>query len=133
MNAQISPIELIRQARTRYKQRELAELLEVHVSTLRRWRVDENIPSYRSDSVRQRLLPLMTAAANDDRAFTFIDLFAGIGGIRHAFQEAGGRCVFTSEWNKFAQKTYLENFPTEEGHQFAGDITTVDAADIPDH
>ena len=41
MNAQISPLELIRQARTRYKQRELAALLEVHVSTLRRWRVDE--------------------------------------------------------------------------------------------
>jgi DNA (cytosine-5)-methyltransferase 1 len=42
--------------------------------------------------------------------FTFIDIFAGIGGIRLAFQNVGGKCVFSSEWNPYAQKTYFENF-----------------------
>ena len=61
--------------------------------------------------------------------FKFIDLFAGIGGIRLPFQEAGGECVFTSEWDKFAQKTYLANF----GEVPNGDITKISARDIPDH
>ena len=61
--------------------------------------------------------------------FTFIDLFAGIGGMRLAFESAGGRCVFSSEWDRFCQKTYLANF----GQQPEGDITKVDAASIPDH
>lgn len=42
--------------------------------------------------------------------FKFIDLFAGIGGFRIAMQNVGGKCVYTSEWNKDAQKTYRENF-----------------------
>jgi DNA (cytosine-5)-methyltransferase 1 len=58
---------------------------------------------------------------------TFIDLFAGIGGFRLAFERAGMRCVFTSEWDPYAQKTYRANF----GDQPAGDITRVDAAAIP--
>ena len=61
--------------------------------------------------------------------FSFIDLFAGIGGIRLPFQKLGGHCVFTSEWDKFAQKTYLTNF----GEMPNGDITQIAASDIPDH
>ena len=64
-------------------------------------------------------------------SFTFIDLFAGIGGMRTAFNRAGGYCVFTSEWNKFAQKTYEANF--RDNRPIAGDITGVNEADIPDH
>ena len=63
----------------------------------------------------------------------FIDLFAGIGGIRMGFEELGGHCLFTCEWNSFAQKTYLANFPASESHTLAGDITQVDESDIPDH
>ena len=133
MNAALSPLELLRHARTRYSRREVAEILEIDQSTLRRWEVKEEVPSYRVDSVRQRILPLLTAPANDDHAFTFIDLFAGIGGIRHGFQQQGGRCIFTSEWNPYAQKTYLANFPQEDGHLLVGDITQVDAEDVPDH
>ncbi|MBZ0098522.1 MAG: DNA (cytosine-5-)-methyltransferase [Taibaiella sp.] len=59
----------------------------------------------------------------------FIDLFAGIGGIRLAFEQAGGVCVFSSEWDKFAQKTYTANF----GEIPAGDITKIDAKSIPHH
>lgn len=59
----------------------------------------------------------------------FIDLFAGIGGIRMAFQQLGANCVFTSEWDKFAQKTYEANF----GEVPHGDITQIDVKEIPDH
>lgn len=64
-----------------------------------------------------------------DPKFTFIDLFAGIGGFRLAFQELGGKCVFSSEWNYFAQKTYEANF----GEVPFGDITKIDEKEIPDH
>ena len=61
--------------------------------------------------------------------FTMIDLFAGIGGIRQAFQRHGGYTVYSSEWDKFAQKTYKVNF----GDMPDGDITKVNENDIPDH
>lgn len=61
--------------------------------------------------------------------FTFIDLFAGIGGMRIAFQNLGGKCVFSSEWDKFAQKTYEANF----GEMPFGDITKIEEKNIPDH
>jgi DNA (cytosine-5)-methyltransferase 1 len=61
--------------------------------------------------------------------FTFIDLFAGIGGIRLPFQERGGQCIFTSEWDKFSQQTYAANF----GDQPDGDITKIPADTIPPH
>jgi len=63
------------------------------------------------------------------QSFTFLDLFAGIGGIRLAFENMGGKCVFSSEWNKFAQQTYEANFREMP----AGDITKIDEKDIPDH
>ena len=64
-----------------------------------------------------------------DRQFTFIDLFAGIGGMRIAFERAGGHCVYSNEWNKYSQQTYFANF----GEQPEGDITQVPASSIPDH
>lgn len=70
---------------------------------------------------------LTTQLANDK--FTFIDLFAGIGGMRLAFEEAGGKCVFTSEWDKYSQVTYFENF----GEKPEGDITKIPEKAIPDH
>ena len=61
--------------------------------------------------------------------FKFIDLFAGVGGIRIPFEELGGDCVFSSEWDKFSQQTYEANF----GEIPHGDITEIDAKDIPKH
>lgn len=61
--------------------------------------------------------------------FTFIDLFAGIGGMRIAFETAGGQCVYSNEWNKYCQRTYFSNF----GEVPDGDITKVEAENIPDH
>lgn len=63
--------------------------------------------------------------------FTFIDLFAGIGGIRLGFESIGGSCVFTSEWNEWSKKTYIANFG-DEG-MFIGDIVPFPADDVPDH
>lgn len=62
-------------------------------------------------------------------SFKFIDLFAGIGGIRLGFEHVGGECVFSSEWDVHAQKTYKENF----GDLPDGDITKIDVKTIPDH
>src|SRR6185312_16472174 len=124
---------LLASLRGRYNQREIARALGVDVRTLRRWEVGEtDPPPYLADAIRQRLLPLANAPDQDGAAFTFIDLFAGIGGIRMGFEAHGGRCVFTSEWNPYATKTYLANFP-ESTHAFVGDITTVDEHDIPSH
>ena len=64
-----------------------------------------------------------------DASFTFIDLFAGIGGMRIAYENAGGHCVYSNEWNKYSQQTYYANF----GEQPDGDITKVDEYSIPDH
>jgi len=61
--------------------------------------------------------------------FKFIDLFAGIGGIRLAYQNLGGKCVFTSEWNSYSKKTYELNF----GEVPFGDITKISEKEIPDH
>ncbi len=61
--------------------------------------------------------------------FKFIDLFAGIGGMRIAYESAGGHCVYSNEWNKYCQQTYFANF----GEQPDGDITKIEADSIPDH
>ena len=66
---------------------------------------------------------------SENGEFKFIDLFAGIGGIRLGFQSQGGECVFSSEWDKHAQDTYEANF----GEQPDGDITEIEPSDIPNH
>ncbi len=70
-------------------------------------------------------------ARSEPSKFTFIDLFAGIGGMRRAFEGAGGECVFTAEWNKYALETYVANHGAD--HPVVGDITQVPAAEVPDH
>ena len=112
-----------------HTQAEIAAHLGVTARAVRHWVVNEEVPQKYVFGL-QRLLPL-ELPLNDNAAFSFIDLFAGIGGIRMAFEELGGQCVFTSEWDSYAQKTYVENYPS--GHSINGDITKIDAADIPDH
>jgi DNA (cytosine-5)-methyltransferase 1 len=72
-------------------------------------------------------------AHHPDYAFRFIDLFAGIGGIRKGFEAIGGQCVFTSEWNKEAVRTYKANwFNDEQAHKFNLDIREVTLSDKPE-
>jgi DNA (cytosine-5)-methyltransferase 1 len=73
--------------------------------------------------------PAQTTKKRKAAKFTFIDLFAGIGGMRRAFEKSRGTCVFSSEWDKYCQKTYLANY----GELPEGDITKINARDIPDH
>ncbi len=124
-------MDYLRAARKIHSQADLARLLAVDSRTVRRWEARESEPpSYIVPALKQLLLPLLPddfAQAN----FSFIDLFAGIGGIRTAFEAIGGQCVFTSEWDSYAQKTYAANFTAS--HQIAGDITGVMASDIPSH
>ena len=98
-------------------------------SLVRAWEKGESEPSqetYKRIQSFANRKPL--AKKNENPKFRFIDLFAGIGGIRIPFQELGGECVFSSEWDKFSQKTYLMNF----GELPAGDITKIEAKEIPD-
>lgn len=79
----------------------------------------------------EALLPQPPKGSKKD--FDFIDLFAGIGGIRRGFESIGGRCVFTSEWNPWAVKTYKANYYSDkESHVFNEDIRTVTLSDKDD-
>ena len=82
-----------------------------------------------STAVIQFINRQKTTFNQEKASFTFIDLFAGIGGMRLAFESAGGRCVYSNEWNKYSQQTYFANF----GEQPEVDITKVDENSIPDH
>lgn len=79
------------------------------------------------------LRPVSSAKHGDEAgAFTFIDLFAGIGGLRRGFETIGGKCVYTCEWDRYSQQTYRANFPND-AHEIVGDIREVNAVDIPAH
>lgn len=125
------PLELLKQARTRFTQREIAEHVGKDAKTVRRWEKGETpCPAMLEPALRALM---QTAATNDhgEHRFRFIDLFAGIGGIRMGFEAHGGECVFTSEWNDFSKKTYIENYG--DHHPFVGDIVPFPAEDVPDH
>ncbi|MGF7011618.1 DNA (cytosine-5)-methyltransferase 1 [Lachnospiraceae bacterium PF1-21] len=96
---------------------------------LRSWeKGDEEIDDIRCKQIMSFAKNTPYAKKQDNIKFKFIDLFAGIGGIRIPFQELGGECVFTSEWDLFAQKTYRINF----GDKINGDITQIEEKDIPE-
>ncbi|WP_447902773.1 DNA (cytosine-5-)-methyltransferase [Pseudomonas serbica] len=81
----------------------------------------------------EHLKSLLPSRPTHDTSFTFIDLFAGIGGIRKGFEAIGGECVFTSEWNEFAVRTYKANHYCDPvRHRFNQDIRTVTLSDQPD-
>jgi DNA (cytosine-5)-methyltransferase 1 len=121
---------LLARARKRYTQQQVAEYLQVNTRTIKRWEAGEtDPPPYAAQVLQQWLVRDQDSGAPTD--FTFIDLFAGIGGIRLGFEAHGGKCVFTSEWDAQCQRTYRANFG--EDHPIAGDITKVNAKDIPDH
>ena len=117
---------------------ELAERLGYSERTLLRWERGEITPRKSAiitleNLVNERVKTTRLSTGNGGGKFRFIDLFAGIGGLRRNFDTLGGQCVFTSEWNKYSQQTYLANYHDDDGHVFAGDITEFDAKDIPEH
>lgn len=127
----MQPLPLLFEARRRLTQQDLAERLGVAPKTVGRWEKEKTrCPAAFGPALRDILTSVPRIPARENR-FTFIDLFAGIGGIRLGFQEAGGQCVFTSEWNDWSKRTYVENFGN--GHPFVGDIVKQAAEEIPDH
>ncbi|WP_226015862.1 DNA (cytosine-5-)-methyltransferase [Novosphingobium sp. FKTRR1] len=95
---------------------------------VRCWEAGEGKPRQAAINLLRSMAAVAPAPAPG--GFTFIDLFAGIGGIRKGFDAIGGHCVFTSEWNKYAQQTYADNF--RDNHPLHGDITTIATDEIPD-
>lgn len=110
--------------------------IATHMNTdernIRRWLRRDCLPreiAERAGQLAQLRLPFLRAPT--EGSFRFIDLFAGIGGLRRAFESAGGECVFTSEWDEYAQRTYKANFPSHE--KIHGDITKIEPDVIPKH
>jgi len=89
----------------------------------------KNVQDTVSDLIMSGISKKMVEGTDGARPLTFIDLFAGIGGLRLAYEMAACRCVYSNEWNKYSQRTYFANF----GELPEGDITKVDASFIPDH
>lgn len=116
-------------------QKQFAELLGLREGgerTVRGWELGEHHPTPARKAQIEALPEAAPFRAAGEGDFTFIDLFAGIGGIRLGFQEAGGKCVFTSEWDRFSKKTYAANF----GEVPQGDITKIGTEGpdgIPEH
>jgi DNA (cytosine-5)-methyltransferase 1 len=153
---QASPLDLLKQARIRFTQREIAVHVGKDIKTVRRWEKGETPCPARMAPTLQALLqaPATVSGLRPRESaprFRFIDLFAGIGGIRMGFEAHGGACVFTSEWNTFSQKTYRENFehfgesaaPAAIGaatsascaptHTLIGDIVSFPEHAVPEH
>ena len=108
---------------------EAAEVTGYAVRTIHRWDRGETKP--RKATIEYLRSRARHVAVPRSPAFKFIDLFAGIGGLRLGFDGIGGKCVFTSEWNRFCQLTYQANFGADE--PIAGDITEISAHEIPPH
>lgn len=109
---------------------ELAERLGYSRRQVYRWDCGEGRPRTAAINLLRTLGSGASAFPSFTR-FNFIDLFAGIGGLRRGFDDVGGHCVFTSEWNKFAQQTYAANF--RDNQPINGDITQIRTDEIPDH
>ncbi len=127
----VDAVALLREARSLYSQRQIASHVGKDVKTVRRWESGETPCPVMLEPALRELLRRTSTGRSDAATFRFIDLFAGIGGIRMGFEALGGQCAFTSEWDGYAQKTYAENYPSD--HPINGDITQISAADVPDH
>ena len=111
---------------------EVTELANRPFETILRWEHGKTKANQDILNILQRSADHVAQAADAPKPkFRFIDLFAGIGGIRRGFEAIGGKCVFTSEWNPYARQTYAANFACD--HPFPGDITQVKVDDVPKH
>lgn len=123
----LTDMELLNKVAAIYSQQAIADKIDHSREVVNRWIKEKSRQSekswltYAERIALESMLP--TKPENDKYDFTFIDLFAGIGGIRRGFESAGGRCVFTSEYDKYAVKTYLANYYCD--HDVHGDIRDI--------
>lgn len=114
---------------------EAASLVEVALRSAYRYEEGKSEPSRLAMRTLRNAAAARIAEATQGSSpdFRFIDLFAGIGGLRLGFESIGGRCVFTSEWDSWCQKTYALNFP--DNHRIGGDIREFSKSPelVPEH
>lgn len=110
-----------------------AILLKVTRTTIYRYERGETKPSKLAQDILRSTAQARAATIPPAPSFTFIDLFAGIGGLRLGFESIGGKCVFTSEWDPWCKQTYALNFPSD--HKIEGDIRefSKDPDKVPKH
>jgi DNA (cytosine-5)-methyltransferase 1 len=99
---------------------EVAAELQYSPSMVYRWERGEVEPKTTVLRILREIAANSPSAPAEEARFNFIDLFAGIGGLRLGFASIGGHCVFTSEWDKKAQETYAKNF--RDNHLIGGDV-----------
>jgi DNA (cytosine-5)-methyltransferase 1 len=132
MSNEIQAREALEEAISRYSVSDLAARWDVDSRTIESWRSKAiKNPGLIIDATLTLLKTPQHHELATDPNFSFIDLFAGIGGTRLGFEAIGGECVFTSEWDKFAKETYRANFPPT--HSITGDICEVAESEVPDH
>tara|TARA_B110000091_G_C13761820_1_gene452513 strand:+ start:108 stop:1433 length:1326 start_codon:yes stop_codon:yes gene_type:complete len=122
----ISDLELLNKVASIYSQQAIADKILHPREVINRWvkdggkKPDQDWLTY---AERLNLEAMLPKPSSNEYDFTFIDLFAGIGGIRYGFDQVGGKCVFTSEYDKYAVKTYLANYHCD--HTIHGDIRKI--------
>lgn len=119
----LSDYELLEKVAGIWSQQEIADRTGHPREVINRWLKAGKREDWLVHRERRSLEKMLPSPEDKKHEFTFIDLFAGIGGIRKGFESVGGKCVFTSEYNKYAVKTYLANFHTE--HPVHGDIREI--------
>jgi DNA (cytosine-5)-methyltransferase 1 len=141
-------LELLSNVASIYSQQAIADRINHPREVVNRWlkeRTKQPNQDWLTYLERVSLENMLPKPLEKEHEFTFIDLFAGIGGIRYGFEQAGGKCVFTSEYDKYAVKTYRANYHSD--HDIYGDIKQITQspgmtkkqtynhiqANIPDH
>ncbi len=117
------PVWIIKNAVAAFGYDTLAGHIGKTARTIRRWESGETKASKSDLTVMEQLCLQLYNSTSKQSDFTFIDLFAGIGGLRMGFEDNDGRCVFTCEWDEYAQRTYRANFDVD--HELAGDINDI--------
>ncbi|WP_045859702.1 DNA (cytosine-5-)-methyltransferase [Teredinibacter purpureus] len=121
-----SDFDLLTRLSSIYSQQAIADKINHPREVVNRWikeRSRQQDQSWLTYNERISLEKMLPSPSTKKEEFTFIDLFAGIGGIRYGFESAGGKCVFTSEYDKYAVKTYLANYHCD--HDVHGDIKEI--------
>ncbi len=126
----LNDFELLTELSSIYSQQAIADKISHPREVINRWlkeRSRQQDESWLTYSERITLEKMLPAPSDRKHEFTFIDLFAGIGGIRHGFESVGGKCLFTSEYDKYAVKTYQANYYSD--HKIHGDIKEITQPD----
>ena len=130
-------LQLINKLLEIYDQKFIADLLnslgedQWNREKINRWVNNKTKEKFSRNEYEELTKLLPKPKQNQKTEFTFIDLFAGIGGIRKAFEDIGGHCLLTSEWNKYAVKTYKANYHNDHEHIFNEDIRDITLSSNP--